>query len=153
MSRMGWLGIAVVALLAWSRGGAQQAGPSIVDGVAIEPRGGCQMVRIEFEQPLLYLGHFPTEATTELVLWLRPATLSGDRAARALLKQRVAVALPEGRGALASLVYDGSGQEGPHLLLRFDAPRRSLVRPGADGRSVTILFGTDPATCPAEAAR
>lgn len=132
----GILGLAILTLPAHFAE-AQFAGDSVLNDVTVAADQGCTVVRVGFNSPVLYLRHFPYEAGSELLVFVRPIGLSPQELA-AGLPWGIASVPPEGDALLLSVVFEGDAPAGPYLSVRFKRHVSFEVRQGRDHRSVTV---------------
>ncbi|MCJ7838601.1 MAG: hypothetical protein MUP61_05230 [Burkholderiales bacterium] len=117
---------------------ASAAHGQALDTAEIQKRGADAEITIRFVTQILYLRHCPPEEGRSVRIYLR---LTGGRAGEIerLPGARILPALgPAPASNIRFPESDGS------LSVAFDKSTRYSVRPGDDGRSITILIPAKP---------
>jgi hypothetical protein len=140
--------IAIIALVAtalwWIGPGAwvsdaQPVRHDVFEEAIVTRSGDCATVDIRFNFTIQYLRHFPQDQGSSLYLQVRPAHV-GPAAAEALGSREAVVARGEDAGPLQSIVYDGTTEGCPIVILDFDRAVRFSVAQGADFGSVRVAY-------------
>ena len=109
-----------------------------LDAVDVQPRGSDAEITIRFATPVLYMNHNPREEGRSVRIYLKlvgPGLQDGDlapdnrRVPAIGSAPAVTVMFPESDGSLS---------------VSFDRSTRYSVRPGQDGRSISILIPAKP---------
>jgi len=101
-------------------------------------RGADAEITIRFASQLLYLRHFPPEQGQSLRIYLR---LTGSPAGGIEQLPGTRVLPARGPAPAASIRFPESDNS---LSVTFDKATRYTVRPGDDGRSISILIPAKP---------
>ena len=117
---------------------AQPVGERVLGDVEIIEHPEIAEIRVSFNFPILYLGHFPTEGGHALRIQLQPTNMASvDRDA---LFHRESSTLPKlNLAGLTDLFYEGDTASGLSLVLRFQSQARWQVEQGEDYRSVHVM--------------
>jgi hypothetical protein len=109
----------------------------LLDGVEIQPKGSSAEIVVRFATQVQYVRHAPQASGKTLRVYLQltggAGTQPGDllpatmRPPKNDLVPKFAVTYPESGNA---------------LMIEFDRQTRFSVRPGADGRSISILVSS-----------
>jgi nitrogen fixation-related uncharacterized protein len=154
------LPIAIVALIGtalwWSGPGgwisdAQPVRHEVFEGATVTRSGDCATVDIRFNFTVQYVRHFPQDKGSSLYMQVRPAHF-GPAAAAALSTREAVVARGDDAGPLESIVYDGTTEGCPIVILDFDKPVHFSVAQGADFGSVRVAYSLseDGPRCPVQ---
>lgn len=123
----------------------------ILGDVTIVAEPGCASIHVGFEIPVVYLRHFPYEASEMLLVFVRPLGMGPRDLGRRL--QRETALLPTGEfTSLRDIVFEGDAPDQPYLSVLFTQPLTYVVRQGRDYRSIVIHVPTagDPESCPSD---
>ncbi len=118
---------------------AQPVGDRVLAGADIEKTDGCTTIRVGFEQPIMYLSHFPEKAGDELriQLRLRSTVIARDDDMQPFdLREGTHPPFDEDIGLL-SVELEGRAVSA-ELTLEFRRPLMYKVRQGRDYRSVLV---------------
>ncbi len=133
---------AVLAALASAAGEPARAEPVIdraLSQVHLVSRGGCTLVRVEFNLRIRYAGHFPQTNGDELRVTVQPVDTSQLPILKSL--RREALRAPNAPGAhIKAIDLESDQPGGPILRIQFDRPMKFEVGQGSDFQSIVVAI-------------
>ncbi|MDH5410087.1 MAG: hypothetical protein OEY16_01760 [Alphaproteobacteria bacterium] len=124
---------------------------AMLEDVTVAADQGCTVVRVGFDEPILYQRHFPYESGIELLVFVRPVSIGPAELAAGLPWEILSIP-PEEDPVLLSVVFQGDAPGGPYLSVRFTRRVAFKVQQGRDYRSIVISISDSEmgAPCPRE---
>jgi hypothetical protein len=133
---------ALVGIALWWNGpgarvsDAQPVRGEVFDEATVTRSAGCAVVDIRFNFKIQYLRHFPKDRGSSLYMQVHPIHAGVE----ILGAREAVVAHGADAGPLQSIVYDGTTQGCPIVILDFDHPVRFSVAQGRDFSSLRVAY-------------
>jgi hypothetical protein len=133
--------------LAWFRTGAllclcllcAHASAQILDTLDVSQKGGTAVIEAHFSRPVFYVRHFPPEFGDTLQIYLQVPVVLSEPGQREIPVRKSIKAPPVDHLPLQDVTYEGTGVEGPRLIIRFTRPVHYSIEKGHNDRSIKII--------------
>lgn len=140
--------------LAWTRAGIllcllfanSIASAQILDSIEVTRQGDLALIEANFSRPVFYLRHFPPQSGETLQIYLRVPVVPNEPSQREIAVRKSLKGPPIDHLPLQDVTYEGTGVEGPRLIVRFTRPVRYSVEQGRTNRSIKIIVPGHPAS-------
>lgn len=143
------------AYLAWIRTGAllclcllyAEASAQVLETLEVTREGSLAVIEANFSRPVFYVRHFPPEKGETLQIYLRVPVVLSEPGQRETPVRKSFKGPPIDHLPLQDVTYEGTGVEGPRLIVRFTRPVHYSIEKGRDDRSIRIIvrLGAAPA--------
>ncbi len=135
-------GAVAIGLAAIGQASAEPVTDRILAGHQVMTKGGCTLVKINFNIRIRYVSHFPLDGGQELRITVRP--IDPAQAATDVLTRRESLRPPDARVApIKAIEFEAARADGPTLTIQFLRPVAYQVGPGADFESIVVTIA-DP---------
>jgi hypothetical protein len=141
--------------LAWFRAGTllclcmlgAHASAQVLDTIEVSRQGDSAVLEANFSRPVFYVRHFPPEKGETLQIYLRVPVVLSEPSQREIAVRKSLKGPPIDHLPLQDVTYEGTGVEGPRLIVRFTRPVHYSIEKGRDDRSIRIIVrvGAAPA--------
>ena len=134
-----WVSTGLALLLVPAEATAEPVLDRILSGAQIVEKGGCALLRIDFNIRIRYISHFPLDRGNQLSITI--AAIDAAQARAELVSRREAAAAPGSKiAAIRSIDFEANAGTAPALLIGFKHPVSFKVAEGADFQSLIIAI-------------
>lgn len=123
------------------------ASAQVLDTLEVTREGSLAVIEANFSRPVFYVRHFPPEKGETLQIYLRVPVVLSEPGQRETPVRKSFKGPPIDHLPLQDVTYEGTGVEGPRLIVRFTRPVHYSIEKGRDDRSIRIIvrLGAAPA--------
>jgi hypothetical protein len=115
------------------------ASAQILDTLEVSRQGDSAVIEANFSRPVFYVRHFPRESGETLQIYLRVPVVLSEPGQREIPVRKSIKAPPVDHLPLQDVTYEGTGVEGPRLIVRFTRPVHYSIEKGHNDRSIKII--------------
>jgi hypothetical protein len=123
------------------------ASAQVLDTLEVSRQGDFAVIEANFSRPVFYVRHFPPASGETLQIYLRVPVVLSEPGQREIPVRKSIKAPPVDHLPLQDVTYEGTGIEGPRLIVRFTRPVQYSIEKGHNDRSIKIFvrIGAPPA--------
>ena len=142
--RLAWLRAGILLCLLFFN---SVASAQVLDTLEISREGDFAVIEANFSRPVFYVRHFPPTSGETLQIYLRVPVVLSEPGQREIPVRKSIKAPPVDHLPLQDVTYEGTGVEGPRLIVRFTRPVQYSIEKGRSDRSIKIFvrIGAPPA--------
>ncbi len=115
------------------------ASAQVLETLEVTRQGDAAVIEANFSRPVFYVRHFPLESGETLQIYLRVPAVLGEPSQREIAVRKSLKGPPIDHVPLQDVTYEGTGVEGPRLIVRFTRPVHYSIEKGRDDRSIRII--------------
>lgn len=115
------------------------ASAQILDTIEVSREGDSAVIEANFSRPVFYVRHFPPQSGETLQIYLQVPVVLSEPGQREIPVRKSVKVPPVDSLPLQDVTYEGTGVEGPRLIVRFTRPVHYSIEKGHNDRSIKII--------------
>jgi hypothetical protein len=121
------------------------ASAQILDTLEVWRQDDSAVIEANFSRPVFYVRHFPPKFSETLQIYLRVPVVLSEPGQREIPVRKSIKSPPVDHLPLQDVTYEGTGVEGPRLIVRFTRPVHYSIEKGHNDRSIKIIVRMEAA--------